>query len=201
MHVVESPFATVSAWRGMSPSKHNNHDAQSMMTSDTSLSGLPSLLPHPPCSQQQLVCQLPVHPISQPQNRLLASSLRPCPGTPQLQLPRISSQCSTPSSPGNATTRGCWGALTDHHCSTTHPCEPISLDSSHTQHSSHANPPRQHWHWGGSGTTTRKALKNHEHWTINSKYWTMHIGPWPFASSLLLHYVTLLCQSLLPFFN
>ena len=196
MHAVESPFATVNVWRGMSPSKHDNHDAQSMMTSDTSLSGLPSLLPHPPCSQWQPVCQLPGHPISQPQNPLLASSHHPCPSTPQLQLPRIGSQCSTLSSPGNATTRGCWGALTDHHWSTTHPCEPISLDSSHTQHFS------QHWHWGDSGTTTRKALKNHEHWAINSKHWTMDIGPWPFASSLLLHYVMLLCQSLYcPFFN
>ena len=62
------------------------------------------------------------------------------------------------------------------------------------------NPPWQHWHWGGSWTTTRKALKNHEHWTINSKHWTMNRGPRTFPSLLLLRYVVSVFSTLFFFF-
>ena len=174
MDPVESPFATASSWGDMSLSKHHNLDALSTMTSDTSLRCLPSPRPHPPCGQQP-ACPLLQPPISPLRNPPLATLNQQ--STLHLVL-----------------------SLTHHHHQ--RPLwSPLSLSPLHhpllRAHwpwhlpLRNSNPPRQHWHWGDSWTTTRKALKKHEHWTIDLKHWTMNRDPWTFASLLPSRYVVL----------
>ena len=101
MDRVESAFATASFWGDMSLSKHHNLDAPSMMTSDNSLSCLPNLLPHSPCSQQpaRQLLRHPNSPLRNPPSQGPPSTVptAAAPGHPSSSYPE--SAVSTPLSP------------------------------------------------------------------------------------------------------
>jgi len=64
-------------------------------------------------------------------------------------------------------------AVVQHQQTITTPSPTPVSQSALTPPTPKCQPPRQHWHWGYSWTTTRLALKNHEHWPkiLNIEQW------------------------------
>ena len=138
---VKSPFATASSWGDMSLSKHHNLGALSVMTSDTLLSCLPSLLPHPPCGQPP-ACPLLHLPTSQPPERTSSQSppstvpttAAPAHLSPSYPETAVTTPSGVPPEPTvTTTTRDHCGAPSAYRHPTIHSWGPISLDTSHAQ--------------------------------------------------------------------
>ena len=126
MDPVESPFATASSWGDMSlvqapQPRHTIHDDFRQITK---LPAKPTASP----TLQPTTCM-----------STIPASNQPTPEPPWPMPNKYSSHCHCPSSQhstmsySGTTTRCFCGAPTDHRQPTAHPCERISLESSHTQ--------------------------------------------------------------------